>query len=134
MEQSEQMSLAEEEVRKAADHLNNLQTAAYASTEERMYDFGLSSNHKPFEENIKEDATLINQLLELKNQMPLERRISYLEFRGKLISIIRHYNLPLDQSVHMLNCLDRYIPDCCGCNECHMRTWVLIERQIKDCR
>ncbi len=105
-----------------------------AQKELRTYDLGISSKWDPFIDKPVEDKSLMDQLMSIKNNMVLGSRITYLEFRGKIISIIRHFNLPPDQSIHLLNCLDRYIPDCCECNECKIRSWIMEERQIRDGR
>ncbi len=79
-----------------------------------------------------ENKTLIDQLMEIKNDMVHGSRITYAEFCWEIIRIVRHFSLPDNQSIALLNCLDRYIPDCCECEEHKIRSWVLNERQIKS--
>jgi hypothetical protein len=120
------------EVVKAVEMLSSCKAMNDQGIIERTYDLGLSNKSEPFDEESLNDPSLTNMLIECKNQCKLARRIFYLEFRAKILSVSRHYNLPMDQSTHLLNCLDRYIPDCCLCDPIMIRGWMREIRKTPD--
>jgi hypothetical protein len=64
------------------------------------------------------------RILSIQNQIVLRRRIFYIEFRTKLLNTIAELGIPMNYALQLINCLDRYIPDCCTCCEMDMRKWV----------
>lgn len=80
------------------------------------------------ENNTKYIVPMGTQVLSIQNEIKLGRRIFYLEFRNKLLNTIAELGIPMNYAIQLINCLDRYIPDCCTCCEHTIREWVLKSR------